>query len=125
MGHGEPNAGLPTLHVTIVDGEFIYRIELAVGQELRLGHVAMAPLERLTETEWYACLAAAKKGWGELYGALQGTMAAAWIDRLISRATQAGVWMPVRTLLLRRLTTTWAVLNNRAALDAHRELLAP
>ena len=125
MGHGETNAGLPTLHVTIVDGEFIYRIELAIGMELGFGHVAMGPLERLTEAEWYACLAAAPQGWAALYPVLQASAAAAWIDRLIAKAQQACVWMPVRTLLLRRLTTTWARLNNRAALDAYRELLAP
>ncbi len=124
MGHGDPNAGNPTLHVTIIDGEFIYRFELSVGMELGFGHVATSPAEFLSEAQWYACLAAAPQGWAALAPVLSATPAGAWLDRLIAKANMHSKWPLVRALLLKRFAQTWAPLNTRQALDAHRWLLA-
>lgn len=123
MGHGDPNAGNPTLHsIPGPNGEPIYRIELSVGMELGFGHVATSPAEFLSEAQWYACLAAAPQGWAALAQALQATPAATWLDRVVTKSTMHGVWPATRALLLKRFTQC-APLNTRAALDAHRWLL--
>ena len=125
MGHGDPNAGNPTLHsIPGPNGEPIYRIELSVGMEQGFGHVATSPAEFLSEPDWFACLAAAPQGWAALSQALQATPAATWLDRLKFKANVQEVWPETRALLLRRLQTNWTALNTRAALDAHRVLLA-
>lgn len=125
MGHSVPNAGNPTLHVTIdEEGNVVYEFELSAGMERGFGHVAASRMEFLSEAQWFACLAAAPQGWAALSQVLQTTPAWPWVERLAARANMHGQWPATRALLLKRFQTNWAGLNTRAALDANRVLLA-
>lgn len=112
MGHPDPNAGPPTVHLM----EAGPMVELAVGCETANYHVATKHTEFLTADQWFDCLSAAKLGWSQLEAALNASNAGTWLFRLRARTMVSGHWLTVRDLLIRRFTTTWKDLNTVQAL---------